>query len=146
MHLETTPNWTHLLQYRWVDGAPSPQPLILHDHLQNSENFSHYDWKIQARRGYKFSCGILQDIKYFMTSMMILKQMILRHSNLGRDTCIYTYVYVIYIHTYTHMYIFFFFSSHSVLLTQVSSHYWPGYIYSVCVYIYMHSFSVPSKS
>ena len=64
--------------------------------------------------------------------------MILRHSNLGRDTCIYTYVYVIYIHTYTHMYIIFFFSSHSVLLTQVSCYYWPGYIYSVCVYIYIY--------
>ena len=41
---------------------------------------------------------------------------------------IYMYVYVINIHTYTYMYIFFF-SSNSILLTQVSSHYWPEYIY-----------------
>ena len=40
-----------------------------------------------------------------MTIMMILKQMILRHSNLGRDTCIYIYICVC-VYIYVYMYIF----------------------------------------
>ena len=135
----------------WM-GHPLPNPLFFMIICRTMRIFPIMIGRSKARRGYKFSCGILQDIKYFMTIMMIFRWYldILTWEEIHIyiyiyvyvcicDIYIYMYMYMWYIYTHTHICTFFFFSSNSILLTQVSSHYWPEYIY-------MHSFLVPSKS